>query len=245
MRSWKRATSGGTRRRNTAGTPRGTPASRRIRQVAVLFMLGSGCFAAAAFPGISVLAPAELLALTFFVGSLLFTSAAYLQFQLSASAPGLLGPGFFWQHGRIDRIAGTVQLTGTVWFNVNTFAALFADRTAQQNDLRVWTPDMIGSICFLAASGLALSEVRYLRRARDGDVRRSWSIAVVNEIGSVLFMLAAIAAFVRPNSSEPLGAYLANGGTFLGALCFFWGARLLLPVASPAGLGSDLTRSNS
>jgi hypothetical protein len=195
-------------------------------------MLGSSCFAAAAFPGISAVAPAELLALTFFVGSLFFTSAAYLQFQQSASAPVLTSPGFFWQHGRIDRLAGLVQLTGTLWFNVNTFAALFADQTAQHDDLRVWTPDMIGSICFLVASGLALQEVRYLRHARDEDLHRSWTIAVVNELGSVLFMLAAIAAFVRPDTSEPVGAYLANGGTFLGALCFCWGAWLLLPDSS-------------
>src|SRR5262245_2373256 len=47
--------------------------------------------------------------------------------------------------------------------------------------------------------------------------------------------LAALAALVRPATGDLLSASIANGGTFLGALCFFWGARLL--VAELAGAG--------
>jgi hypothetical protein len=213
------------------------PPSRLVRPVAVLFMVGAGCFAAAAFPGISALIPSELLAVTFFVGSLFFTSAAWLQYQQSSGARASepttsVGAAsrvpLLWERGRTDRLAGLVQLAGTLWFNVNTFDAMFAGQTAQHENLRVWTPDIVGSVCFLVASGLALREVRYLRHAQQKS--RDRTIAVVNEVGSVLFMLAAIAAFVRPDTSDPVAAYLANGGTFLGALCFFWGARLLLPA---------------
>jgi hypothetical protein len=56
----------------------------------------------------------------------------------------------------------------------------------------------------------------------------SWSVAAINLLGSVFFGLAALAAFVRPATGDLLSASIANGGTFLGALCFFWGARLLL-----------------
>ena len=53
-----------------------------------------------------------------------------------------------------------------------------------------------------------------------------WSISLVNLLGSVFFMLAAVAALYRPvPASRPS---IANGGTFLGALCFFRGAALLL-----------------
>ena len=41
-------------------------------------------------------------------------------------------------------------------------------------------------------------------------------------------MLAAVAAFTRPATDDLLDASLANSGTMLGALCFLWGARLLL-----------------
>jgi hypothetical protein len=46
---------------------------------------------------------------------------------------------------------------------------------------------------------------------------------------------AAIAAFVRPATGDLASASVANGGTFLGALCFFWGARLLLVEMAGAG----------
>jgi hypothetical protein len=55
-----------------------------------------------------------------------------------------------------------------------------------------------------------------------------WRIVWLNMIGSIFFMASAIAAFVRPATNELLSASIANGGTFLGAWCFLWGAWLLL-----------------
>jgi hypothetical protein len=57
-------------------------------------------------------------------------------------------------------------------------------------------------------------------------------------VGSVFFMAAAIAAFVRPATGDPVAAAVANGGTFLGALCFFRGARLPLARAAERPGGS-------
>jgi hypothetical protein len=59
---------------------------------------------------------------------------------------------------RIDWWATAVQLLGTLFFNVTTFTALDAHLTAKQSDLVVWTPDALGSICFLVASQLAYAE---------------------------------------------------------------------------------------
>ena len=96
-----------------------------------------------------------------------------------------------------------------------------------ETDLRVWTPDFIGSICFLIASWFAVEEVCKGRwRPRWHDT--AWRIVWVNMLGSVFFMASAVAAFVRPKTGDLVGATIANAGTFLGALCFFWGARLLL-----------------
>jgi hypothetical protein len=47
-----------------------------------------------------------------------------------------------------------------------------------------------------------------------------WWIVAVNQIGSILFMVAAIASFVRPSSGEELAVGIANWGTVAGALCF-------------------------
>jgi hypothetical protein len=51
--------------------------------------------------------------------------------------------------------------------------------------------------------------------------------------------LAAIAAFTLPSTDDLLDASIANSGTLLGALCFFWGARLMLlpPVPEPSRRG--------
>jgi hypothetical protein len=200
--------------------------------IAVLFMIGSACFAGAAAPGLSSVAPASVLAAVFFAGSLFFTSAAHLQYVQSINAARAAGGRLrrrllAWQPGRIDWWACGIQLAGTVWFNINTFEALRVGLTTRQQNLRIWTPDMIGSACFLVASWLALAEVCHGRWCvRRGDV--SWSVAAINLLGSVFFGLAALAAFVRPATGDLLSASIANGGTFLGALCFFWGARLLL-----------------
>ena len=200
--------------------------------IAILFMIGSACFAGAAAPGLSSAAPASVLGAVFFAGSLFFTSAAYLQYVQSINAAGPAGGPphrrlLAWQPGRIDWWACGIQLAGTVWFNINTFSALRVGLTTRQQNLRIWTPDMIGSACFLVASWLAQAEVCHGRWCvRRGDV--SWSGAAINLLGSVFFGLAALAAFVRPATGDLLSASIANGGTFLGALCFFWGARLLL-----------------
>ena len=45
-------------------------------------------------------------------------------------------------------------------------------------------------------------------------------MVAVNQLGSVLFMVAAIAAFVRPETGDALAVGVANWGTLSGALCF-------------------------
>ena len=200
--------------------------------IAVLFMVGSACFAGAAVPGLSSVAPAGVLGAVFFVGSLFFTTAAYLQFVQSINVDGSTAAPrqrrlLAWQPRRIDWWACAVQLAGTLWFNINTANATRVGLTTHQQNLRIWAPDMIGSVCFLISSWLAVEEVCHARWCVGrGDV--SWSISAVNLLGSIFFMLAAIAAFVRPATGDLLGASIANSGTFLGGICFFWGARLLL-----------------
>ena len=69
-----------------------------------------------------------------------------------------------------------------------------------------------------AAMGWTNSHL-YEIRARDVG----WWVVAVNQVGSVLFFLAGLAAFVRPATSEELDAGLVNWGTFAGALCFVLG----------------------
>ena len=116
-------------------------------------------------------------------------------------------------------MAAAVQFVGTIFFNVTTFAALDDTLSVQEQDVRVWAPDALGSVCFLVASALAPV---WNRRGTD---RR---IAVWNLVGSVFFGIAAIASWVVPDTGELLNTEATNAFTFLGAVCFFFGARLLL-----------------
>ena len=84
----------------------------------------------------------------------------------------------------------------------------------------VWRPDVLGSICFLVASELAFAEVGH-RWLSWLPHLRSWWIAALNLAGSVAFGVSAAAAYVVPDSGQPVNAQLVNLGTFVGA------ARLL------------------
>jgi len=172
-------------------------------------------------------------AVTFFVGSIFFTSAALLQYievVVTPDVPGArprrrpLGVEF----RRIDWWAAAVQLVGTLWFNVTTFAALNTALTEVQARRRIWTPDVLGSICFLVASQLAFMEVGH-RWFSWMPHRRSWQITALNLLGSILFGVSAIASFVLPTTGSPISVMWTNLGTCGGAICFLIGAVLLMP----------------
>ena len=102
-------------------------AHTRAWWIAVLFMIGSACFAIGALPGYVSLVGVGADGITFFVGSIFFTSAGTLQFLEVANtspSPDHRARPFrpaSWEPRRIDWLATAVQLVGTVFFNVSTF----------------------------------------------------------------------------------------------------------------------------
>lgn len=201
--------------------------------IGVLFAVGSTLFALGAVPGFVQLVGARPDAVTFFAGSLFFTTAAFLQYReaVDAAAGGpVRGAGrvFTYRPDRIDWWACAVQLAGTIYFNVSTGVAVSADLSAPAARHHVWRPDSVGSICFLVASGLAWFEVCHgWGRWAPDDI--SWWITALNLVGSVAFGCSAVAAFVVPSTGAVWNVELTNLGTFVGALCFLAGALLLLP----------------
>ena len=136
-----------------------------------------------------------------------------------------------WEPRRIDWLAAAVQLAGTVFFNISTFAAMKHGLSTGQSNRRVWAPDAFGSVCFLISSELAFAEVCHrwvcLRRRS-----LSWRIVALNLLGSIAFGAAAVASLLEPSSGEPISARLANGGTALGGVCFLVAALALMPEAA-------------
>ena len=187
--------------------------------IGVLFMVGSACFALASLPGFASRANAPTVGTTYFVGSVFFTSAALLQHLQTIHAKGPSGA-----LRRMETWATAVQLVGTVFFNITTGAALNDTLDTQQQIARVWAPDAIGSVCFLVASYLAILVVRRDRHPGDEADRR---IAWFNMIGSVFFGISALTSYIVPDTGEILDAEATNAFTFLGAVCFLLGARLV------------------
>lgn len=177
------------------------------RRIGILFMVGSACFVVASLPGASSLSK-QAVGITYFVGSLFFTTAGFEQLRTARG------------EGNEVR-AAAIQFLGTLFFNISTFAAMSDELSSKQADLLVWSPDTLGSVCFLLSSVLA--EVAVLRAPL--QIRRS---ATLNLIGSVAFGVSAIAGYVVPDTDELLNASLATSTTLLGGLCFLWAARILV-----------------
>jgi hypothetical protein len=213
--------------------------------IAVLFMIGASCFAIASWAGLmprwfgSFAANPFEVNLVFFTGSLFFTSAAYLQLLAAVNAdrisaiadrriPQARFRWFAWRPGEIGWTSAFTQFIGTLLFNLNTFDALIPGLDWLQEDLIIWGPDAVGSICFLMASALALVEYNHGRRDwRTRDV--SWWIVSINMLGSVAFGISAVYAIVLPGTGDVLDVWGVNAWTLLGAICFLIGAYLLLP----------------
>jgi hypothetical protein len=177
------------------------------RRIGVLFMIGSACFAVASLPAASNVSD-KLVGVTYFVGSIFFTTAAFEQLRVAR------GEG-------TEVWAAAVQFAGTLFFNVTTFFGMYHHFSSHTSNLLVWSPDAVGSVCFLVASFLA--EIAVLHAIL--LVRRS---ATLNLVGSIAFGISAVAAYVVPDTDELLNASLATSMTLVGALCFLWGARILV-----------------
>jgi len=184
--------------------------------MALFFALGSTCFLVGPFPGYVQLVGDSADAITFFVGSILFTVGGALQSLLAwaeRSSPG---------GGRAAWWSAVVQSAGTLFFNVTTYRAMHVALTSSEYDRLVWRPDWRGSICFLVSGAIAYrasprSGWHGWLPARGGE---GWWQPTVNLLGCVFFGISAVAGYVVPSSGSVLDLAAANWNTSLGAACF-------------------------
>lgn len=206
----------------------------------VLYAVGALLFLVPAVA--SLWSSADAVFVTFFAGSLFFTAAATLQLVAAFETPHRLLAGREphplrprqWMPARIDWISAAIQWPGTLLFNLNTFDALDRALDSAAQDVRIWTPDVIGSGCFLVSALLAFANTEHewlSWRPRDVD----WQIGATNLLGAIAFGVSAIAAYVRPDGGSELSDTTAALGTAVGALGFLVGA-VLLPVQDAATL---------
>ena len=204
-----------------------------------LFVLGSACFVLGSVPAYINAVGGVADGITYFVGSIFFTAASFLQL-LQAQTPSMTGVGegrqdtpepvTIWRWLPHDRnwLAAITQFGGTLFFNVSTFAALAHNASVQEQDRHVWRPDFFGSTLFLTASAFGILAVGSVKSGQPRSL--PWRIAWLNMIGSILFMASALTSYVLPSSGEVINNRVVIAGTLLGALCFLIGAVLMFPA---------------
>jgi hypothetical protein len=185
----------------------------RERWMALFFAAGAACFVIGPFPGYASLVGDAADAVTFFIGSILFTLGGALQARLAfperRAHDG--GAAAWW--------AAAIQVAGTLFFNVTTYRAMHTALSSSEYNHLVWRPDAIGSVCFLVSGVVA-----YRASPRRGWLpvrgRYGWWEPSINLIGCVLFGISAVAGHVVPSTGSMLDLAAANWTTSLGAACF-------------------------
>ena len=216
-------TARGHRKAAAAGHPRGL-----TWWTGLLFVVGSACFVMGPIPAYAHAVGAHADAWTFFIGSLFFTLAGYLSYLQVVREDGHSWVG--WMPRSLGFWAASIQLVGTIYFNVTTFASPL-DIPNDLDNRVIWRPDAIGSVCFLVASAIAFAEAGHRWWSwRPGE--RDWHITALNMWGSVFFGLSAVGAHYDPSGTIS-HVQLANAGTFLGALCFLVASLLMMGEGRP------------
>lgn len=197
----------------------------RLRRESWGFAVGSLLFMLGAVPMYQQAVGDVSANVSFFVGSLFFTAAGFIQLRLSGKRPPSRATN---RPDTYDWWSAAIQFIGTLLFNVSTASALIVSVNANSRLAGGWRPDAYGSAAFLVSSALAVVSTTERDRLWDPEAR-TWRCTWLNMSGSVLFGLSAIGAYVVPATNDLLSLFWANAGTFAGAACFFTAAVLGRP----------------
>ena len=216
--------------------------------IGLIFMLGASCFAAASLLSLlpSLATGLQLSGQTvnsiFFIGSIPFTTAAYLQLYQAANAPvySELPDAqrkrvvFGWKPRDIGWISCVLQFAGTILFNINTFDGLLPGLNWAQTNVLVWVPNFVGSVLFLSSGYLAFIETCHKYWAfRPKEI--SWWVTSVNLIGCIAFMISACFAFEpKVPAATDIALAVSLVFTLIGAIGFFVGSLLMWPEITSA-----------
>ncbi len=175
--------------------------------------------------------------IVFFVGSIPFTIAAYLQlfqaanagiFAIKSTSTSKQRVIFGWHPHQIGWLSCALQFIGTLLFNINTFDGMLPQMDWLQQDLAIWAPDLVGSILFLASGYLAFVETCHAYWSWN-PASLSWWVTYISFLGCVAFMISALFSYVPISGLGSDAATISVVFTLIGGVCFFVGALLMLP----------------
>src|SRR6478736_5410752 len=171
------------------------------------FFLGGGLFTLGAVLSQLDAASANTINWTFLVGGFFFSTGAYAALVQEINSPrGIDQDGAltenrwrWWSYEptRPGWMAAFVLFCGTLAFAISLVDVFISRLETKQIDHLVWAPEMVGCVLFLISGHIGIIEV-----------------------GSWLFFLSGLAAYVRPATGEVINVAVINWGTALGAACF-------------------------
>lgn len=183
--------------------------SRRLLNgiAASAFVVGGSLFAAGAVLAQGDVGGPRLAGGIYLAGGVFFSTGGAASVRLSRGRPPL------------EELSALVLFVGTLVFAINLFDSFLGDLTPAQEDRLIWSPDMVGCALFLVSGHLSMVAISGTWLPCWRPRRLDWWIVVVNQLGSVLFMVSAVASFVRADG-DMIAIAIANWGTFAGAACF-------------------------
>jgi hypothetical protein len=201
---------------------------------AACFLLGGSLFAIGAGLAQGDVGGPLLPASVYLLGGVFFSSGGYASVLLAINLPHRRRDGSYvvsawrwwaYEPRRLDWLSAAVLFLGTLVFAINLVDSFIAELTPRQADRLIWSPDIVGCALFLVSGHLAMVDIcgtwwPWRRRTDLG-----WWVVAVNQLGSVLFMVSAVASFVH-RDGDLVATGIANWGTLLGALCFAIGGAL-------------------
>ena len=197
------------------------PLGRWINAIsATAFVIGGSLFAIGAALAQGDVGGPRLAAGVYLLGGVFFSTGGYAAVLQIVNGPRK-GRWRWWsaEPGRLEWLSTVVLFAGTLIFAINLLDSFIGDLSPAQYDRLVWSPDMVGCALFLVSGHLAMVEISgtWLPCWRPRDL--GWWIVAINQLGSILFMVSAVASFIR-RDGDMIAIDIANWGTLTGALCF-------------------------
>ena len=196
---------------------------------AVAFIIGGALFTTGALLAQFSSASADTVNVVFLVGGAFFSIGGYASVLLEVNSPRTIGADgslgarrwrwWAYEPMRPGWLSAFVLFSGTLAFAVSLLDVFIDNLSRKQADHLVWAPEMIGCVLFLISGHLAIVEICH-GRFRFIAHSLGWWIVSVNQLGSILFLISGLGAYLRPATGAEISQQLVVWGTAFGALCF-------------------------
>ena len=193
---------------------------------AVAFTIGGSLFAVGAAESQVGTGNASTAASIYFAGGIFFSTGGYTSLLVAINGTPASAHAaepwrwWSWEPRRIEWLSAFALFIGTLAFGISLVSAFITGLGTRGVDRLVWRPEFVGCVLFLVSGHLGMRAVCHrvlpCLRLRDLD----WWIVAINQVGSILFIVSAIAGFTRPATGDEVNVAVANWGTLTGALCF-------------------------